>query len=129
MDRHYNTSNHRKIIIYSLHLEKYFVILYEFNLYRKPIPRGIIPRIIPRRIGGPLNPLGIEFIGPPRPKPRPLKMAERYVVLYFMTPYTPIEIFSHNLFGFLLETNRKYFDLYLLTCHVHRIHPEAFLGN
>lgn len=39
------------------------------------MPRGNIPRNIPRLIpGGPLKPLGIELIGPPLPMPRPLKI-------------------------------------------------------
>lgn len=38
-----------------------------------PKPLGTIPRGGPRlKDGGPLNPLGIDPIGPPLPKPRPL---------------------------------------------------------
>lgn len=55
------------------------------TLYLKPIPRFIIPLNIPRLIaGGPLNPLGIEPIGPPPlPSPRPLKLPKKFHSITF----------------------------------------------
>lgn len=54
-----------------------------FFSYRNVIPLGIIPRNIPLlMIGGPLNPLGIEFIGPPLPIPLPLLIQKFTCNLY-----------------------------------------------
>lgn len=97
-------------------------------VYRKPIPRGIMPRIMPRRIGGPLKPLGIEFMGPPLPNPRPLKMAERYVVLYLSPHQKKWVLLFIICIRFILWLYGKYSDnLTLLTCHVRRNRLWAFL--
>lgn len=80
----------------------------------KPIPRGGIPRRIPRpRIfGGPLKPPlppgPIEFIGPPLGIPRPLKSENRLKLAKKITKNVmKIAIYS-DLIG-------------ILTVHVHRI--------